>query len=241
MKKLSIVIPAYNEAKRIGNVLDDVAIFLDKQNFESEVIVVDDGSKDATVDVVKNYKDTFPLNIIQLEKNSGKGKAVAEGIFAADSEYVLFMDADNATRIEELTNFWPLAGACDIVIGSRYLEKSDIVVKQPTYRYLLGRLANLIIQVTAVWGIKDTQCGFKFFKTSVAKDIFKRQRIYRWGFDFEILAIALDLGYTIKEAPVKWYHVSSSRVRPIRAAAKTLLELAQIKWNLIRGKYKKHV
>lgn len=237
---LSIIIPAYNEEKRISNILDALEKYFSGNDFFYEVIVVDDGSIDQTKNIVNNYRDKLKnLRIVSHSPNRGKGYAIKQGMLASTGDYSLFTDADNSTPFEEINKLlqWIEKGY-DVVIGSRYLDDSNIVIKQSFYRRSLGRVANLIIQVLAVWGIKDTQCGFKCFSRKASQEIFSRQTINGWGFDFETLAIAKKLGYQIKEVPVSWYNVEGSRVRPIKGALKTLIELLEIKWNLVRGKYK---
>jgi len=236
---ISIIIPAYNEAKRISNVLNAIEEYFSQRTLPYEVIVVDDGSTDITKEVVQDYQDRLQnLKIIAHSPNKGKGYAVKQGMLAGQGQYFLLTDADNATPFEEIDKLlnW-IKQDYPVVIGSRYLSDSNIVIRQSFYRRSLGRLANLIIQLLAVWGIKDTQCGFKCFENNAAREIFKRQTIDGWGFDFEILAIARKLGYQIKEVPVSWQNVGDSRVRPIKSALKTLRELLVIKVNLVRGKY----
>lgn len=238
---LSIIIPAYNEEKRIATVLDAIVSFMANKDYNYEVIVVDDGSIDDTVAVVNSYQQQLSnLTVMTQTVNHGKGYAVRIGMLNASGRYRLFLDADNATQFDDINSFWQyIENGHDIVIGSRYLQGSKIVIKQPLYRRLLGRVANLLIQILAVWGIKDTQCGFKLFTAKASEDIFSCQVIDRWGFDFEILAIAQKKGYKIKELPVSWHHIGESRVRPIKGALKTLWELLIIKKNLLIGLYNK--
>lgn len=216
--KLSIIIPAYNEEKRLGKTLEEVRTFL--KNHDSEIIVVDDGSTDGT----------SAFSLISYPVNMGKGYAIKKGVEAAAGDLILFMDADNATPIGELEKL--LKVDADIVIGSRYLPESAIEKKQPLFRVLIGRLGNLIIRLLVVKNVKDTQCGFKLFKKNVAKELFSELQTDRFGFDIEILGRAQKKGYRIVEVPVTWLHNDNSRVRPIRDAFKTLADLIKI-WRRI--------
>lgn len=239
--ELSVVIPAYNEEKRIVETLKTVFAYLAEHFSFSEVIVVDDGSADNTVDVVKALGcEKVDLKVISLGRNLGKGAAVKKGVLEAQGEYILFMDADNATRIDEVDNMIQVLdlNKADLVIGSRYLSDSAVKVQQPWYRVLIGRMGNILIRWLLVDDIMDTQCGFKIFKNYVAKDIFQRLKIARFGFDMEILAIAQKvLGYRIQEMPVSWYDSADTRVRPVRAAVRTFVELIWIKINLLSARY----
>lgn len=240
--KLSVVIPAYNEEDRIKPTLESIDAYLEKQPYHYEIIVVSDGSCDRTAEVVKEYQKTTVENL-KLNANPinhGKGFAVKDGIGMSEGEYVVFMDADNATRIEEIGNFWPwFEQGYDVVFGSRYIKGAKMPTKQPWFRRLAGRLSNLLIQLVILPGIKDTQCGFKAFKRDAAQRIFSASRINGWGFDIEILALAKKWGYKMKEVPVTWYEIGGTKLKLVRAMIKTLRELSIIKWNFLTGKYKK--
>ncbi len=238
---LSVIIPAKNEEKRIIPTLKDIDRYLEKQPFNYEIIVVANNCTDKTVFVVDELKKEIEnLKIIDLGAGcEGKGAAVKEGVKLADGKFIMFMDADNATRINELDKFWQwFEKGYDIVIGSRHIKGAKIVIAQPWYRQLLGRAANLLIQAVLLPGISDTQCGFKVFKKEVAKKLFSLSKIGGWGFDIEILALARKFGYKIKEAPVNWYEAGKSRLRPIKAAIRTLKELFKIKYWILTNKYK---
>ncbi|MBX4204809.1 MAG: glycosyltransferase family 2 protein, partial [Candidatus Doudnabacteria bacterium] len=196
-KKLSVIIPAYNEEKRIQKTLEDVDSYLEKQNYDYEIIVVDNNSNDRTAEVVKNLEQTTVQNArVVLEATKGKGAAVRKGMMEAIGDYSVFMDADNATPISEIEKFWPhLESGIEVVIGSRYQDPSTVKIKQPFYRILLSRMANTLIQIVLIPHIKDTQCGFKAFKSQASKEIFKHVTIFGWAFDMELLAIALRLSY----------------------------------------------
>jgi len=235
---LSIIIPAYNEEKRIGKTLLAINEYLTKQDYSYEILVVDGGSSDKTIEIIKKFQKSIEnLRFIIRKEEFGKGYVVREGILEARGEFRLFTDADNSTPIDQIEKFWPyFQKGYDIVIGSRALKESEIKIRQPWFREMPGRLSNILIQIIAVSGIKDTQCGFKCFTAKVAQDIFKRSVINRWGFDIEILAIGRMLGYKIKEVPVVWINDPNSKVS-WKDYLTTLEDLFMIKWNLIKRKY----
>ncbi len=237
---LSIVIPAYNEENRIKNTLLSINDYLSNNEINAEIIVVSDGSKDQTVDIVKSYQNKIPnLRVINLGKNAGKGAAVKQGIIASKGKLILFTDADNSTPIEEFTKLQKklTENNAQIAIGSRYMNDSSVKIKQPTYRIFLGRAGNLLIRIFLIDGIRDTQCGFKLFTSDAAKNIFHFQKVKRFGFDMEALVVASHLGYKIIEVPVSWFNSVESRVRPIKDAIITLKDLVYIKLNLWSGRY----
>lgn len=236
---LSIVIPAYNEEKRIGKTILAINEYLQKQNYSYEIIVADDGSKDNTVNLVKNLGEKVKnLRVIDNKENHGKGYVVRHGIMEAKGEYRLFMDADNATTVDQVENLLPFfKNGYDVVIGDRDLKESEIKKHQSRFKEILGDMANVLIQILAVPGIKDTQCGFKCFSAKFAEEIFPKLKVNRWGFDIEILALARKFGYKIKTVPVVWINDEESKVS-MSGYINTLKELFQIKWNLISGKYK---
>ncbi|MEW5745314.1 MAG: glycosyltransferase [Nitrospirota bacterium] len=235
---VSIIVPAYNEQKRIEKTLEAVNGYFSGIPVTREIIVVDDGSSDATVSVVEGLKRKIDnLSVVTYRPNRGKGYAVKRGIEACRGEYILFTDADNSTPIEEFGKFYPLLKENKVVIGSRYITGSDIVVKQPRLRVLVGRLGNALIRFFLLDGVKDTQCGFKAFQYEAARAIFSRMKIDRFGFDIELLAIARLLDFSVKEIPVSWYNSPESRVRPVKDALRTFRELLYIKMNLWGGRY----
>ena len=240
---LSVIIPAYNESKRITNTLLDIDLYLSKQNYDYEIVVVDDGSKDNTVKVVNKLTQLVKnLRIIDNKENHGKGWVVKQGMLESFGQIRLFMDADNATTINHFEKMIPLfEQGCSVVIGSR--DNKDATgakqaVPQSFFKRLLGNSGNLLIQFLAVPGIWDTQCGFKAFTNNVAEDIFKRSLINRWGFDIEALALAKKLKHKIGIIPVNWINDPNSRVT-LKGYLNTFRELFKIKWNLITGKYDK--
>ena len=240
--KLSVVIPAYNEGQRIQQTLEDVDRYLKAQKYLYEIIVVDNGSNDNTCDVVKDYQGKGMQNVVRLclsESVGAKGSAVKLGIMDhAQGDFVIFMDADNATPISEIEKFWPyLEDGYEVVIGSRYVSTANVTSKQPFYRIILSRLSNMLIQIMAVPGIKDTQLGFKAFRGLAAKDIFSRVTIPGWGFDMEVLTVARIRGYKIKEVGVIWRERGGSHV-PLAAYLQSLRDLFKIKIRALTGKYR---
>jgi glycosyltransferase involved in cell wall biosynthesis len=237
MITLSVIVPAYNEEKRLPETLKKVREYLNKQKYTSEVIVVDDGSKDKTHDIAEDLvKDWEGFKVVSYTPNRGKGFAVKTGMLAARGQWRLLMDADNSTDISEIEKLLKYKEDFEVIIGSRYLNKDSIKIKQPLSRRIVSRLGNILVRL--VLGIKsgDTQCGFKLFSATVADKIFPLQAIDRWGFDMEILTIAIRHGYKIKEVAVDWYDAEGSQVKKT-TALKTLKELFIIKWNVILGKY----
>ncbi len=236
---LSVIIPAYNEEKRISATLLDVDRYLSQQNYDYEIIVVSDGSKDNTAEVVRELQIKIKnLRLIDNKENHGKGFVVKQGILEAKGEYRLFMDADNSTKIDHLDLFWPETQNSDIIIGSIEIKGAKIQENAQWYRRWLGRLAKYIIRfVAGLWEIKDTQRGFKLFNKKSAQAIFPKQTLTRWGFDFEILALAKKMGFKIKEVPVNWSNPGESKVK-MSSYIKTFTELLKIKYNLITNKYK---
>jgi len=238
---LSVIIPAYNEEKRISNTLLDIDKYLSKQDYSYEIIVVSDGSKDKTAGIVNKFSDLIKnLRLIDNKDNHGKGWVVRQGMLEAKGKYRVFMDADNATTIDHFEKMIPLfKQGFEVVIGSR--DKKDAqgakqAVAQSFLKRQLGNFGNILIQLLAVSGIWDTQCGFKAFTNKATNDIFKRCLINRWGFDIEALAVARKLNYKIGIIPVNWVNDPHSKVS-LKGYLNTFRELFKIKWNLIIHKY----
>lgn len=235
---LSVVIPAYNESKRIGRTLELVGAWLASHGGDAEIIVVNNKSTDATADVVREFHQRFPFLRMIDEKRPGKGYAVAAGMLFATGRVRLFMDADNSTSIEHLEKARPLLDAgYDVVIGSLAAKGARVIHGEPPWRVLLGKLGNLWIQFWAVPGIHDTQRGFKIFTAAAANDIFPKLSIYGWGFDVEVLALARAHGYRIAEIPVTWDNDPNSTVN-FWAYPKVLIDTVRIGINRIRGRYR---
>lgn len=244
----SVVIPAFNEQNRLPKTLAEIDKYLTKQTYLStssgqanyEIIVVNDGSKDRTPEVVRDLMPIIRnLKLIDNKENHGKGWVVRQGMLEAKGEYRLFMDADNSTSIDQVEKMWPhFKEGCEVIVGSRDIKGAVIAIPQSWYRVLLGNIFNLIVQIiSGLWGIWDTQCGFKGFTERTAKEIFSKCKIDRWAFDVEVLVVAKKLGYKIKEIPVVWKNEPESRVK-IKGIIKMLFEVLQIRWNSITGRYK---
>ncbi|MBI2038715.1 MAG: glycosyltransferase family 2 protein [Candidatus Niyogibacteria bacterium] len=240
---LSVIIPAYNEESRIGKTLDAVSGYLKKQDFSSEVIVVSGGSTDRTVEVARSKASEIPdLSVVAQTKqeNRGKGEAVKAGMLRASGTIRLFTDADNSTDIAHFDKMRPLFDeGYDVVIGSRHpwdAAGARQAVSQAWYKRLMGQAGNLFIQLVAVWGIWDTQCGFKAFRDEAAQKIFSRQRISGWGFDVEALALARKFGYRIGIIPVYWINDPVSHVR-FSTYFHVLWETVMVRLNLLAKRY----
>jgi len=237
---LSVVIPAYNEEKRLPKTLQAVVQYLKKQSYSWEVAVVDDGSKDKTADLVREASvHEGRVRLLQYGENKGKGYAVRYGMTHVSGEYRLFMDADNSTTVDHFEQLFPyFKMGFDVVIGSRDVPGADVAVHQPWWKERLGDLGNLWIQFWAVPGIKDTQAGFKVFTGEASDKVFSLLTIDRWGFDVEALAVARKLGYKIAERPIKWVNDADSKVSA-KAYLDVLKEVVQVRLNIWRGKYGK--
>lgn len=236
---LSIIIPAYNEEKRIEKTLESIDSYLRMKNYDYEIIVVSDGSKDNLVSLVRRLEQTIKgLRVIDNKENHGKGYAVKQGILEAKGDLRLFTDADNATSIDHLEKFIPyLNQGYDVVVGSIAVKGHKVAIgSEPLWRRIFGKLGNLFIQIMAVPGIHDTQRGFKLLTARAAQDIFPRLTITRWGFDIEMLALARKFKYKIKELPVDWKNDPNSTVG-LKAYFQVLLETIKIRWNFLTGKY----
>jgi len=236
---LSLVIPAYNEERRIGETLEEVSKFLDGQDYPSEVIVVDDGSSDATVEIAQKAaagRDNF--RVLKNGVNRGKGFSVKSGMLDARNDIVLFSDADLSTPIEEAARcIRGIGEGFDVVIGSRAMKDSNIVVYQPRHRRLMGKVFNLFVRALAVRGISDTQCGFKAFTRRAARRIFSAVLVERFAFDVEALFLARKFGYKILEMPVTWEDSTLTRVSALRDSTSMFKALFTIRLNSLRGLY----
>jgi dolichyl-phosphate beta-glucosyltransferase len=239
----SIVIPAYNEAGRIPATLEAVVEIVRKNSWSAEVIVVDDGSTDSTADVVRKFAASAPeVRLMQNPGNRGKGYSVRSGLLQALGDVVMFTDADLSAPMEEAQGlFDAIAGGADIAIGSRWLERTRQTIRQPLYRQFFGRCFNAVTRLVMDLPFADTQCGFKAFTRAAAQTIFQLQTIERWGFDPEILFIALKRGYRIQEVPVSWAHDERTRMSYLKDGIKMLQEIAIVRWNALLGRYSKQV
>ena len=238
--QFSLVIPAYNEAERIGRTLRQVCLYFGAQAYDAEVLVVDDGSEDATAAEVRTCMETYGgiVSLIQLPRNEGKGAAVRAGMKQASGRFRAFFDADGSTPIEEVDQMLgQFARGADVVIGSRALPQSRIEVRQAWYRQTMGRVFNLAERSLGLTRFKDTQCGFKGFTAEACAVILPRQTVARFSFDAELLYIAQAHGLHIVEVPVRWLNSPKSRVNPITDSFNMLLDLLRIRWRAWRGCY----
>ncbi len=241
--KYSIVIPAFNESARIPATLQSVVACIRAKGWSAEVIVVNDGSRDTTADLVRAFAKTAPeVRLVENPGNHGKGYSVRSGMLQALGEVVLFTDSDLSAPIEEAERlFAAIEEGADIAIGSRWLEKGRQTHRQPLYRQFFGRCFNAVTRGVMGLRFADTQCGFKAFTRAAAQTVFQLQTIERWGFDPEILFIALKRDYSIVEVAVSWGHDERSRMSYLRDGMKMLEEVAIIRWNALLGRYDKQV
>jgi dolichyl-phosphate beta-glucosyltransferase len=237
---LSVVIPAYNEERRIGPTIERVDAFLAGSGLRYEIVVVDDGSSDGTVALVEGMRPSRPaLRCIASKPNRGKGSAVRIGMLGARGQIRLMCDADCSMPPEEMPKLINeiVLGNASIAIGSRYADGAVVATRQPFYRRLWSRLCNKAVQRFLVPGIRDTQCGFKAFTAQAANDLFRRAKINGWAFDLEVLALARRRGYDIAEIAVSWTDDARSRVNPLKDMWKVIREAVAIRKNLDRGVY----
>jgi len=237
---LSVIIPAYNEARRLPKTLTEIDKYLRKQSYDYEILVVNDGSRDKIAEVVRCLTPGVKhLRLIDNKENKGKGAVVRQGMLEAKGEFRLFTDADNSTSIDQLEKMWPeFEKGSDIVIGSRDVKGAVLNPPQPWLRnVILGEGFKLLRKIiVGLWELGDTQCGFKCFTKKAAENIFPKCKIDRFAFDPEILVIAKKLGYKIKEISVYWKNDPESKVK-FKSMIKMLIDLFKIRWNLIKHKY----
>jgi dolichyl-phosphate beta-glucosyltransferase len=237
--KLSIVIPAYNEAGRLPATLERIIAYFDTRSVDYELLVVDDGSSDETPAVAEAIVGRLGERgrVLRNPQNLGKGASVRRGMLAARGARVLFSDADLSAPIEELPKLeQALDAGAGVAIGSRGVDRSLIEERQSLGRSLMGRLFNMVVQLFAVRGISDTQCGFKLFAAEVVSPIFARTRVERFGFDVEVLALAQRLGVPIAEVPVRWRNSPGSRVT-LGQGARAFLDPVRVRFGMLVGRY----
>ncbi|PIR71802.1 MAG: hypothetical protein COU43_00450 [Candidatus Nealsonbacteria bacterium CG10_big_fil_rev_8_21_14_0_10_37_25] len=237
---LSVIIPAYNEEKRLPKTLEEIDKYLSRQNYDYEILVVNDGSKDKTAEVVTGLTGVIKnLRLFDNKINQGKGAVVRQGMLEAKGDFRLFTDADNSTSIDQIEKMWiEFKNGYDIIIGSRDVKGAVLDPPQPFLRnVILGQSFKLFRKfIVGLWGIQDTQCGFKCFTKKAAENIFPKCKINRFAFDPEILIIAKKMSYKIKEIPVYWRNDPESKVKP-KWMVNMAVDLLKIRWNLLKGIY----
>ncbi len=235
----SFILPAYNESERLTTSIPKVLDYIHARELHAELIVVNDGSTDGTAEVVRRFATANPM-IVLLENpgNRGKGYSVRNGMLHSKGEVALFTDADLSSPITEADKlFAALADGADVAIGSRWLQRELQTERQPFYRQLYGRLFNLGLRIVLGLDYRDTQCGFKAFTRRAIEIVFTRQRVERWGFDPELLFLAKKFNLRTVEVPVEWAHDHRSKINPLRDGLKMGLEVLDIRWNSLMGRY----
>jgi glycosyltransferase involved in cell wall biosynthesis len=236
----SIIVPAFNEAERIGASLQHMLDYIAESRWSAEIIVVNDGSTDSTASVVQEYARPNPIiRILENPGNRGKGYSVRNGMMNASGQVLLFTDADLSSPIEEAAKLFAVieSGEADVAIGSRYLQRELQTRRQPLYRRMMGRAFNLALKTILGLSYVDTQCGFKAFSRKAVSSIFPNMKIERWGFDPEILFLARRYGVSVSEVAVSWAHDHRSKINPLRDGTRMLGELMRVRLNSIGGKY----
>ncbi|MBZ5561881.1 MAG: glycosyltransferase family 2 protein [Acidobacteriia bacterium] len=238
---LSVVIPAYNEALRIGATLEAVREYLASRDYATELILVDDGSTDSTPAKLEDFRSRCPaVRILRNEPNRGKGFSVRRGALEAQGEFVLFTDADLSAPIEEAGKLLAALESprADTAVGSRALQRELIGVRQPWYRDTAGRVFNLLVRIITGLKIHDTQCGLKLFRRATTRRAFELQRVERFGFDPELLFLVERLGGKIVEVPVRWNDNPATKVHFLRDSTRMFLDLLALRWRALRGAYR---
>ncbi|MCH7589040.1 MAG: glycosyltransferase family 2 protein [Chloroflexi bacterium] len=234
---LSIIIPAYDEEERLPSTIQKILDFIDRQDFDVELLVIDNGSRDRTAAIVREAAREHSNVFLYQEATAGKGLAVRRGMLQAIGEFRFICDADLSMPIDEVLKFLPpRLENIDIAIGSREAPGA-VRHDEPLYRHWVGRAFNALVGLIAVRGFKDTQCGFKCFRAAVADDLFGVQQLDGWTFDVEVLFIALKRGYSVVEVPINWYFFPSSRIRVFRDSINMFLDLFRIRRNWQEKKY----
>jgi dolichyl-phosphate beta-glucosyltransferase len=239
IENISVIIPAYNEAPRLPATLRRIHEYLSASASDFDIIVVDDGSTDATESEVMKAASEFPgIRLIKNETNRGKGFSVRRGVLASTKDLVLMSDSDLSTPIEEVEKLLPFVrDGFELAVGSRAMAESDLAVRQPWYREGMGKIFNALVRALVMGGIHDTQCGFKLMRGEAARKVFGKCRIDGFSFDVEALYIAQTLGYGIKEVPVRWLNSPNSRVRILKDSSRMFLDLFRIRAYRLLGYY----
>ncbi len=227
----------------MGRTLIEIQKYFNDKNYEWEIVIVVDGSPDNTAEIGRNYANQIKnLRVIDNKENHGKGYVVRQGLLEAKGKYRLFMDADGSTSITHLDKFLPeFENGYDMVVGSRDIEGAFVQIHQAKYKEMLGDMGNWAIRIVlGLWGFPDTQCGFKIISEKAAKEVASRMVIDRFGFDFELIKLAKDLGFKIKQLPVRWLNEEGSTVTLTgpNGYIQVFVDLFKMKWRLITGKYK---
>jgi len=232
-RRTSVVIPVYNEERRLPSTLDRVLSFVGEDSEITEVIVVDDGSLDGSRELAAGFaaRDRR-VRVVAYEPNRGKGYAIRRGVMAAVSDAILLCDADLSTPIEELDRIAPLLSRFDVVIGSRAIDESKVALRQPWYRQFMGKTFNFLMRWITGLSFRDTQCGFKLLRRDAAQRIFAAARVDRFAFDVEMLMLGLREGFTIREEPVEWRNSPDSRVRIVQDSARMLVDIARMRFRI---------
>ncbi|MEX2027927.1 MAG: dolichyl-phosphate beta-glucosyltransferase [Candidatus Curtissbacteria bacterium] len=238
--KLSVVVPVYNEEKRLGSGFDHYHSYLKKQKYSWEIIFVNDGSRDKTLNLLEEFvKDKLQVKIVTYPKNQGKGYAICQGMKKAQGKYILFTDLDHSVPIQTVETFFPyFEEGYSVVIGSRRVKGAKIAVHQKPLREFLGRGFTAIVNMFIYWGVADATCGFKAFESSVAKKIFSKITVYDWAFDAEILYICKKNNIKLAQAPVTWSDARGSKVSLKKDILRSFRGILKIRVNDLKGKYK---
>jgi dolichyl-phosphate beta-glucosyltransferase len=238
---LTIVVPAFNETARLGGSLKSIRSYADSKPFALEVIVVDDGSRDRTPELLAEYASHFPaMRVLCNEQNHGKGYTVRRGVLEARGEFVAFTDADLSAPVEDLDQLLQAleSSGAEAAVGSRALKRELIGIHQPWFREFGGRLFNLLVRLLTGLKLRDTQCGLKLFRRSTTRRAFELQHIEGFGFDPELLFLIERLGGKVVEVPVRWNDNPATKVHFLRDATRMVLELVQLRWRWALGKYR---
>jgi len=237
---LSIILPSFNEELRLPASLEKIAGYIRDKRPNTEVLVVDDGSTDRTAAIAESWRDRIPqLRVLSNGSNRGKGFSVRHGSLEAQGDIVLFTDADLSAPIEEGEELFAALQSYDVAIGSRAVDRSLIEVHESLFREFAGIVFNKIVRVILRLPFVDTQCGFKAFRRERCQIIFEQQIIERFGFDPELLYLARHHGLSIKEVPVRWAHSPATKVNMLRDSVQMFLDVFLIRWNAVRGRYRK--
>lgn len=231
--RLSIVIPAYNEAGRLPETLERIERFASENGWIAEVIIVDDGSRDETALLADIACRRNPLfHLVTYRQNGGKGYAIRRGVMEATGEAILISDADLSTPLPEAKKLLAHISSADVVIGSRAVDESLVRVRQAWYRQRMGKIYNVLMRTITGLPFQDTQCGFKLLSSPVAKRIFREASVDRFAWDVEMLVLACRFGYTVREVPVEWVNSPDSRVRVVRDSSRMLLDTLRVRWRV---------